>query len=111
MKDDTALRLNALSWAFVRFFEQHAGVLANLSGWDDMSLAFHANASREAELNAPRSERRAPEGWGAKSKDDKDALASACLAFAAMLKEDYGVGKQAALTCITAAYETNEAAK
>lgn len=50
---DESLRLNALSWAFVRFFEQHAGDLTRLSGWDDLSLAFHANASREAERTAP----------------------------------------------------------
>lgn len=54
-RSDYAMRLNALSWAFARFVEQHTGVLANLSGWDEMSLAFHANCSQEPEALVQRS--------------------------------------------------------
>lgn len=36
-----------------------------------------------------------------------DLISGAFLAFAAMMKEDYGISKEAAVMCIAAAYDTN----
>lgn len=41
------------------------------------------------------------------SPSKRDAIANCFLAFAAMMKDDYGISKEAAVLCIAAAYDTN----
>lgn len=41
-------------------------------------------------------------------KNRLDGIAGAFLAFAAMMKKDYGVGKKAALLALETAYDMNE---